>query len=143
MRILQFAFGGAVEKRFLPHTFDRNCVAYTGTHDNDTTRGWYESLTPVEKAGFHRYAPEAAADPVRALIRLAWASVAGLAVAPVQDLLGLGSEARMNVPGTAEGNWGWRLEPGRLTSEHFDRLAALTATYRRKSPGASEAGPSN
>lgn len=143
MRILQFAFGGAVEKRFLPHTFDRNCVAYTGTHDNDTTRGWYESLTPVETAGFHRYAPEAATDPIWALIRFAWASVADLAVAPVQDLLGLGSEARMNVPGTAEGNWGWRLEPGRMTSEHLDRLAELTVTYGREPPDPTGAGPRN
>jgi 4-alpha-glucanotransferase len=137
MRILQFAFGGAVEERFLPHTYDRNCVAYTGTHDNDTTRGWYESLEPAEKAALHRYAPEAAADPVWAMIRLAWASVADRAVAPVQDVLDLGTGARMNRPGTAEGNWGWRLEPGRLTPEHLDRLAGLTATYGR----GSHAGP--
>src|SRR5262249_60170218 len=72
MRILQFAFGGAVESRFLPHRFDSNLVIYTGTHDNDTTRGWYEKLTPVERDNYHCYVPDAEHNPVRALIRLGW-----------------------------------------------------------------------
>jgi 4-alpha-glucanotransferase len=132
MRILQFAFGGAIEVRFLPHAYDRNCVAYTGTHDNDTTRGWYESLKPEEREAIHRYAPEAAADPVWALLRLAWGSVADWAIAPLQDVLDLGTEARMNVPGVAEGNWTWRLEAGMLTDDHLARLAELTTTYGRQ-----------
>lgn len=131
MRVLQFAFGGAVEERFLPHAFERNTVAYTGTHDNDTTRGWYDALTATEVARFHRYAPDADADPVRALVRLAWASVADTAVAPFQDVLGLGADARMNVPGTATGNWRWRATDAQLTGAHFDRLGELTDTYGR------------
>ena len=135
MRVLQFAFGGAVEDRFLPHGFDRNVVAYTGTHDNDTTRGWYEALTAAERTALHRYAPEAKRDPVWALIRLAWASVADTSVAPLQDVLDLGPEARMNRPGTAEGNWGWRVAAAQLKVRHFDRLGDLTETYGRKPPG--------
>ncbi|VTT97829.1 4-alpha-glucanotransferase : 4-alpha-glucanotransferase OS=Roseiflexus castenholzii (strain DSM 13941 / HLO8) GN=Rcas_2645 PE=3 SV=1: Glyco_hydro_77 [Gemmataceae bacterium] len=134
MRILQFAFGGAVEARFLPHAFDRNVVAYTGTHDNDTTRGWYAGLTPHEVAALERYAPEAKADPVWALIRLALASVADTAIVPLQDVLDLGTEARMNVPGTVgPWNWSWRATAEQLAPAAFDRLGALTATYGRAS----------
>jgi 4-alpha-glucanotransferase len=135
MRILQFAFGGAVEDRFLPHGFDRNCVAYTGTHDNDTTRGWYESLKRDERAAVNRYAPESKDDPVWALTRLAWASVADRAIIPVQDLLDLGSDARMNIPGVPDGNWGWRLEPKAVTARPLDRLGELTTTYGRQPKG--------
>jgi 4-alpha-glucanotransferase len=131
MRIVQFAFGGAVEERFLPHTYDHNCVAYTGTHDNDTTRGWYEKLTDTERTNLLRYAPDAKANPVWALMRLAWASVADLAVAPLQDLLDLGTEHRMNVPGTPTGNWRWRYPAKRLTTARLDRLGELTETYGR------------
>jgi 4-alpha-glucanotransferase len=135
MRIVQFAFGGAVEQRFLPHTYDHNCAVYTGTHDNDTTRGWYEQLTDQERANYHRYAPEAKADPVGALMRLAWGSVADLAVAPLQDVLELGSEHRMNVPGTPTGNWAWRYPAEQLTAARLDRLGELTETYGRARPG--------
>lgn len=132
MRILQFAFGGAVESRFLPHRFEPNVVVYTGTHDNDTTRGWVEGLNDTERSHLMRYVPEATADPVRALVRLGWASVANLAVAPLQDLLDLGSEARINTPGTATGNWRWRLpgtelEPGAWVGW----LREVTDTYER------------
>lgn len=132
MRVLQFAFGGAVEERFLPHAFDQNTVVYTGTHDNDTTRGWYDALTPIEVANFQRYAPDAITDPVGALLRLAWASVATTAVAPLQDVLGLGPEHRMNVPGTPAGNWEWRFTQDMLTGEQFDRLGEWTETYGRR-----------
>ena len=134
MRILQFAFGGAVEARFLPHHFDRDTVAYTGTHDNDTTRGWYDALNAAEVAAYRRYAPDAERDPVWALTRLAWASVAETAIAPLQDILGLGTAARMNVPGTASGNWTWRVTAEQLAGGDFDRLGELTATYGRKPP---------
>lgn len=132
MRIIQFAFGGAVEARFLPHAFDRSVVAYTGTHDNDTTRGWYAGLVPAEITALERYTPEAKADPVWALIRLALASVAETAIVPLQDVLDLGTEARMNTPGTVgPWNWSWRVTAAQLDPAAFDRLAALTATYGR------------
>lgn len=136
MRVLQFAFGGAVEERFLPHGFDRNQVVYTGTHDNDTTRGWYDALTPAEVSAFRRYAPEAHRDPVTALLRLAWASVADTAIAPLQDVLGLGSEARMNTPGTPTGNWGWRATAEQIALARLDRLGEMTETYGRTGAGA-------
>ena len=131
IRVMQFAFGGAVEERFLPHLYDSNVVACTGTHDNDTTRGWYDTLTPAEVAAFHRYAPEAARDPVWALTRLTWASVADTAIAPLQDVLALGSDARMNVPGTPTDNWTWRVTEDQLAHDHFDRFGELTTTYGR------------
>jgi 4-alpha-glucanotransferase len=131
MRILQFAFGGATEERFLPHRHVRNTVVYTGTHDNDTTRGWYAALTEQESAFLERYLPGAGKDVAWALIRLAWASVADLAVAPLQDVLDLGSAARMNTPGTASGNWGWRFTDEQLTPAVLERLGELTDTYDR------------
>jgi 4-alpha-glucanotransferase len=136
MRVLQFAFAGAVEARFLPHRYDRNTVVYTGTHDNDTTRGWFASATPRERQLLQRYLGREVReeDASWELVRLAWASVADLAVAPLQDLLSLGSEARMNLPGSATGNWRWRLLPDQLGDALLDRLAELTATYGRE-PG--------
>jgi 4-alpha-glucanotransferase len=133
MRILQFAFAGAVEERFLPHCFERNTVVYTGTHDNDTTRGWYASAAEAERTFLGRYLG-AAVDESQiswALMRLAWASVADLAVAPLQDVLNLGSEARMNLPGRASGWWRWRFTEDQLTGSVLDRLGELTETYRR------------
>jgi len=141
MRVLQFAFAGAVEARFLPHRYDRDTVVYTGTHDNDTTRGWFASATPRERRLLERYLGREVREEEAswALMRLAWASVAGLAVAPLQDLLSLGGEARMNVPGTATGNWRWRLLPDQLPDALLDRLAELTATYGREPPGGGRA----
>jgi 4-alpha-glucanotransferase len=132
MRVLQFAFGGAQEDRFLPHRYDQNTVVYTGTHDNDTTRGWYDKLTDEERRSLNRYAP--ALDDGNApweLIRLAWASVADLAVTPVQDLLDLGTEARTNFPGRSGGNWQWRVQPEQISSEVLSRLREFTETYQR------------
>jgi 4-alpha-glucanotransferase len=131
MRILQFAFGGATEDRFRPHNFERHTVAYTGTHDNDCTLGWYALLTDAERTFLHRYAGSAGTDPAWDLIRLAWASVADLAIAPLQDVLDLGSEARMNYPGQPAGNWDWRFQSHMLTDQRLDRLAELTETYDR------------
>jgi 4-alpha-glucanotransferase len=134
MRILQFAFGGAVEDRFLPHNLERNVVVYTGTHDNDTTLGWYTSLTAQERVHFQQYVPGADRDPAWSLLRLAWMSVADCALAPLQDVLRLGDEARMNRPGTASGNWRWRASAEQLTADWPDRLAELTEVYQRQSP---------
>jgi 4-alpha-glucanotransferase len=131
MRIMQFAFGGARETRFLPHNYERRTVVYTGTHDNDTTLGWYRALTPEEHRYFRRYAPGTGEEVSWELIRLAWASVADLAVTPLQDVLGLGTEARMNRPGQPAGNWRWRFTSDQLTGEMLDRLADLTEVYDR------------
>jgi 4-alpha-glucanotransferase len=131
MRILQFAFGGAVEERFLPHRFDVNTIVYTGTHDNDTTQGWFSHLTDAERRGLFRYSPEAERSPTEALIRLAWASVAGCAIVPFQDVLGLGSEARLNTPGTTSDNWRWRAPAESLVPERFQFLRELSEVYQR------------
>jgi len=104
---------------------------YTGTHDNDTTVGWYAGLTGRERERFIRYVPEADRDPAWSLIRLAWASVADCAIAPLQDVLRLDSSARMNRPGTCGGNWRWRFRQGQLDAELLDGLAELTETYER------------
>jgi 4-alpha-glucanotransferase len=131
MCVLQFAFGGAQEDRFLPHNYERNSVAYTGTHDNETTVGWFNNLKPSERRAFECYLPAAACDPAWGLIRLAWASVADLAVAPLQDLLRLGNEARMNMPGSVNGNWRWRMKPAALSEKVRTDLAELTTVYQR------------
>lgn len=132
MKILQFAFGGATEDRFLPHTYrDPCCVIYTGTHDNDTTRGWFESVSEKEQRFVCRYLGTDGKNVVWDLIRLAWMSVADMALVPLQDILELGSEARMNLPGRAAGNWAWRLREGQLTPRHLERLAELTVLYAR------------
>jgi 4-alpha-glucanotransferase len=132
MRVLQFAFGGAVESRFLPYRYTRDLFITTGTHDNDTTRGWFDKLTEAERRAYEEYAPEAAREPVWALVRLAWASVADLAFAPLQDLLGLGSEARLNTPGVASGNWRWRATAAQVNDRTWiERLAKWTRVYER------------
>jgi len=132
MRVLQFAFGGAVESRFLPHRYDRDTVAYTGTHDNDTTAGWAAALSEEELRRFVKYEPGAIHDPALSLLRLAWASVADLAIAPFQDVLGLGTAARFNTPGTQSGNWTWRLPESALAATRWRQdLAELTSIYER------------
>jgi 4-alpha-glucanotransferase len=132
MRILQFAFGGAVENRFLPHNYERNTVVYTGTHDNDTTVGWWETRSEQERDFVQRYIGRAVHEPSWDLIRLAWASVANYALAPLQDVLRLGSEARMNTPGAAAGNWCWRFRWEELTDDLLGRLRELTFLYGRE-----------
>jgi 4-alpha-glucanotransferase len=131
MRILQFAFGGAPEARFLPHNYERNTVVYTGTHDNDTTRGWYANLPDAESHFMRRYLARDGSDVAWDLIRTAWSSVADYALAPLQDLLDLGSEARMNLPGRPSGNWCWRFTEGQLTESIIERLADMTELYGR------------
>jgi 4-alpha-glucanotransferase len=137
MRVLQFAFGGQPENLFLPHNYEPNTVVYTGTHDNDTTHGWFATLPPHERAFLSRYAPWVGREAAWELLRLAWSSVADLALTPLQDVLGLGTEARMNLPGRPAGNWCWRLLPDQLTRGHLERLADLTTLYSRN-PGRSQ-----
>ncbi len=131
MRILQFAFDRAAENRYLPHNFDRQTTVYTGTHDNDTTRGWFSKLTNEERHGVLRYLGRDGSDIVWDLIRLAWSSVADYALAPLQDVLNLDSSARMNLPGRAAGNWAWRFTADQLTPVILDRLGELTSLYGR------------
>jgi len=132
MKILQFAFGGEQNSDFLPHNFETpNCVVYTGTHDNETTRGWYENADPQEQDHVRRYMARDGRDIAWDLIRMAHASVADTAVVPLQDLMNLGNEARMNFPSTASGNWQWRYTADMLTDGIARGLAELTELFGR------------
>jgi 4-alpha-glucanotransferase len=131
MRILQFAFGGAPDDRFLPHNYEPNAVVYTGTHDNDTTRGWYKTISDQQRDHYRRYAGRDGSDVAWDMIRLAWMSVADYALAPLQDVMDLGPEARMNLPGRPSGNWQWRFTSNMLTGAVLDRLGGLTEMYGR------------
>jgi 4-alpha-glucanotransferase len=131
MRILQFAFGDRAENRFLPHNYDFNTIVYTGTHDNDTTWGWYRSAYEHERDHVRRYLGRDGSDAAWDLIRVAWASVAYYAIAPLQDVLNLGTEARMNFPGKPQGNWAWRFQADQLNPWILDRLAEMTELYGR------------
>jgi len=149
MRVLQFAFGddGPGSRYHQPHSYPRNCAVYPGTHDNETAVGWFTNLraaakkkarrqsgrrvadTPYERV--LRYTGTSGGDINWDLIRIASMSVADLAIVPVQDLLGLGNEARVNFPGRRKGNWEWRLQPGALTDKLAERLRQMTETYGR------------
>jgi 4-alpha-glucanotransferase len=132
MKVLQFGFSGRGAHIHLPHRFVTNTVAYTGTHDNDTTRGWWEhGATETEKAAVRDYLGVTGNDVVWPLIRATASSVADLALYPVQDILELGSEARMNVPSRPTGNWSWRCAENALTPALAQKLAALTAVTDR------------
>ncbi|HET6350455.1 MAG TPA: 4-alpha-glucanotransferase [Candidatus Krumholzibacteria bacterium] len=134
MKVLLFAFDDDANNTHVPHRHHTRSVVYTGTHDNNTVRGWFEDdASPAARERLARYVghvctPENVSD---ALVHMAMMSVCNLAILPVQDILGLGAHARINRPATARGNWTWRLEPGRLTPELAHRLAQLTETYGR------------
>jgi 4-alpha-glucanotransferase len=130
MRVLQFGFD-AHDGDHTPHRLTKDVVVYTGTHDNDTTRGWFASLDPVMKARVLDYVGGTADDVSFSLIRAAYTSVADLAVSPAQDVLDLGSEARMNVPGVAKGNWSWRAASDAFTPELAHRLRRLAHETER------------
>jgi 4-alpha-glucanotransferase len=142
MRVLQFGFSAdpGAEKH-LPHRFGPHCVVYTGTHDNDTTRGWFTSTDVAttqswdevlaERAFARRYLSTTGADFHWDMIRLAMSSVADTVVVPLQDILGMDSRARMNTPGEAKGNWRWRYQDGQIDEQAEDRLAELTAVFSR------------
>lgn len=131
MKVLQFGFGDPGAHIYLPHKYKPNCVVYTGTHDNDTTPGWWNSARKEEKRDAVEYFGSADDGMHWAFIRGAFDSVAAMAIVPVQDFLGLGSEARMNTPSSRTGNWGWRLSPGVLTGQLADKIAALTSVSDR------------
>ena len=141
MRVLQFGFGGGADNAFLPHNYTRNSVVYTGTHDNDTTRGWFASLSEEERHHVTAYLHCDDADVVWAMIRAAEASVAQIAILPLQDPLELGGEARMNYPSKPADNWRWRCPPELLTPAVAGRLAAMAALYGR-APAKAENGGS-
>ncbi|MBI3302724.1 MAG: 4-alpha-glucanotransferase, partial [Deltaproteobacteria bacterium] len=133
MKVLQFAFDRDARNSYLPHNYtDPYCVVYTGTHDNDTILGWFHSATPECRAAVLRYLGRAEGPELHwDMIRLAFSSVAVLAVVPLQDVLGLGSEGRMNTPGQEQGNWRWRYMPDALRPEAGARLAEIARTYGR------------
>jgi 4-alpha-glucanotransferase len=131
MKVLHFAFDAGPANPFLPHWYEQNLVVYTGTHDNDTTVGWFQTRAESERGDIQRYLRSDGHEIAWDLIRLALSSVADTAIVPVQDVLGLGSAARMNYPGRAEGNWAWRLLPDQLKDGHAERLRELTELYGR------------
>ena len=135
MKVLLFAFGEDNPQHiYLPHTYGTNCVVYTGTHDNNTARGWFEhEAGPAERGRLFRYiGREVQPDEVHwELIRLAMMSVAAMAIVPMQDVLGLGQEAQMNRPSVARGNWEWRLAATDLTEAVAEKLRSITRTYGR------------
>jgi 4-alpha-glucanotransferase len=132
MKVLQFAFGGGIDNPYLPHNFrDPNCVVYTGTHDNDTTVGWFAGLSEEERGSVLRYTGTDGSAIADDLMRLALGSTAITALVPLQDVLALGSEARMNTPGETGSSWSWRVRTDQLDAARAERLAELTAIYGR------------
>jgi 4-alpha-glucanotransferase len=137
MRVLQFAFDGKSDNPHLPHNYDHNTVVYTGTHDNATTRAWFDELPDDQRKILWSWLNLPTGESVevsRELMKLAWSSVAALSIAPLQDLLNLGKEARMNVPGRAEGNWSWRCTQEMLSDRAFEWIRELTKSSNRSAP---------
>ncbi len=134
MKIFQFGFAGGPADLFLPHNYPTNCVVYTGTHDNDTARGWYERVGEDEKDFYRRYLGRDGSNVSWDLVRGVWSSVANLVICPMQDLLSLGNEARMNYPGNPSGNWTWRLISDQLTKDLQERLYEFNYLYLRLNP---------
>jgi 4-alpha-glucanotransferase len=138
MRVLQFAFDGNPNNPYLPQNYVTNTVVYTGTHDNPPARSWFEDLPVGQRQNLWKYLkrPPGTSDEVASrLMDLAWSSAAALAMAPLQDLLNLGKEARMNVPARAEGNWRWRSTPDMMSPMAFERLRKLTRALNRLGQG--------
>lgn len=131
MKVLLFAFDGDASNEFLPHNYPAHCAVYTGTHDNDTVAGWYARADRSERSFARRYLDSGPNTIARDMVRAAWASVAIFALAPLQDLLGLGNEARMNYPGQAGGNWAWRMPDGAFSGALADWLRELNTLYGR------------
>lgn len=133
MKVLQFAFDSREESDYLPHNYDKNCVVYTGTHDNDTLAGWYREISRADRAFARRYLNLGRKSCYNwDFIRAAYASTAGLAIIPMQDFLELGSEARINIPSTLGGNnWKWRMQEGAFSDALAERIAALARLYSR------------
>ena len=131
MKVLQFAFGSDAKNMNLPHNYSSNFLVYTGTHDNDTSLGWFNSIEKNERRMLHRYIAGNGKQFVRNFMEQAWASAAHTAIAPMQDVLGLDSDARMNTPGVAAGNWNWRFTWPQVRSNHKRFLKQITEKYNR------------
>ncbi|MGZ4958343.1 MAG: 4-alpha-glucanotransferase [Methylomonas sp.] len=131
MKILQFAFDGHNDNPYLPMNYTQNCVVYTGTHDNDTTLGWFDSLSDFDKQRVYEYLGRPNMPMPHVLIQAAMASIANLAVIPMQDVLMLGAADRMNTPGTIEGNWRWRFDWSQLTGDKVGYLSNLIRMFDR------------
>lgn len=131
MRVLQFAFGGDAANDHLPHNYTRDSVAYTGTHDNDTSRGWFSSLDEKERVFSLSYLNTDGREINWDLIRAAMSSVAEMAIIPMQDLIGLGSEARMNTPASDSGNWSWRMTAEMMNEDLAGQLREMTQLFGR------------
>ena len=131
MKILQFAFASDSTEPFLPHNYPVNCVAYTGTHDNDTTRGWYDNAPEAEQDYCRRYLARSGEDIAWDMIRAVWSSVASFTLAPMQDFLNLDTKARMNMPGKLGGNWAWRMQADALSARLQARINEQNTLYRR------------
>jgi 4-alpha-glucanotransferase len=130
MKILQFSFSGP-DNPFLPHHYKPNCVVYTGTHDNDTSLGWYRTAPAEERDFYHRYINRDNADVPGDMLRAIWGSVAVFAVAPLQDFLRLGTEARMNFPGKVGGFWSWRMDASVLSDNLKGYIRELNWVFQR------------
>jgi 4-alpha-glucanotransferase len=131
MKILQFAFDSGEANDYIPYNFIKNCIAYTGTHDNDTVKGWFEKAKPADRKYVLDYMDSSPETISEDFVRMAWASVANTAIVPMQDLLNLGNEARMNLPGTTVNNWKWRAKSDDFSADLANRLAHLTTLYGR------------
>ena len=134
MKVMQFAFDSREESNYLPQTYHKNTVVYTGTHDNDTIQGWYDSISESDKEYAKLYLnnsdtprEEIHWDYIRAVL----ASVSDTAIIPLQDYLGLGSEARINIPSTLGLNWKWRMKSEDLTDELLEKIKQMIETYER------------
>jgi 4-alpha-glucanotransferase len=138
MKILQFGFEGGPKDAFLPHNYPENCVVYTGTHDNDTARGWYERIDAKSKDFYRRYLARDGHDISWDMIRAVWGSVAVFALAPMQDFLSLDNQARMNYPGNPSGNWTWRMAPWAMHPGLQARIKDANFLYNRMNPAAIE-----
>lgn len=132
MKVLQFAFESEEESNFLPHQFTTtNCVCYTGTHDNDTTAGWYETASEFSRDKVRRYMNTDGSSVHFDFIRTCLGTIASYAIFPLQDALGVGKKGRMNCPGVAAGNWEWRFRKEMLTDELAGKLLELSHLYGR------------
>lgn len=141
MKVLQFAFDGNPGSQYLPHTYDRNCVVYPGTHDNQTTAGWFQSISEESRRQVQTYLGTDGSDIAWDFARLSLGSVADVAIVPLQDIMRLGDEARMNTPGVAVGNWRWRYMEHQLHGGLAAGLAELTQCYGRTPPGINRFDP--
>ena len=135
MKVLQFAFGNAKDNDIMPHHFtSSNCICYTGTHDNDTTYGWYQSLKPKHQDRIRRYLNTDANIVHYDMIRAAMSSIAKFSIYPIQDILGFGSDCRMNTPSVAAGNWAFRFRADHLTPALAANLRQMTELFGRCKP---------